>query len=247
MEERRQSKQREVAKGRSFDDLVDEQGLLKDTIGEAKTTAAQPNVEEEGLRKRTTEALGAAMGAETANPFADEMHADFSSPETSNATKSLTQPSRESTATVQASSPASPPAVESRPEQPRLLIDTEEASNHSAEQLLDVTPTTSASSARTFIDAPQPSNYWSVNEWAESTSPSFYSPPQSEGAGHALRNSSDEGVETAMSDVGSGDDVGRASQLGSESDMDVMSEVAGGVSTPGSWTDVGSVVSEDGQ
>ena len=248
-ENRRRSKQYKATKGKSFDDIVDEQGLLKkEATDEATTTAAQPNSEAEGLRKRNTETQGIAMGATLANPFSDEMHPNIFFTSSPIVPEDPIQRSRESTATLQTSPPI-PPKIPLHAEQHPLLINTEETSNHLSEQLIDLTPPTNNSVPQSdhYFEAPQPSNYWSVNEWAESTSPSFYSPPQSEATGQRLQNGTDEGIETAMSDAGSGEDVGRMSQIGDDSDVDAMSEIGGGVSTPGSWTDVGSVVSEDGQ
>lgn len=141
-------------------------------------------------------------------------------------------------------SPVSPP-IPSKPaayDPQRLLIDTEELSNHPSEQLLDLTPTTSASSAVADLaelnENRQASSYWSVQEWARNSAPpDFYSPPQSEAAGsQQQRENSTEGSRT-----GTGE---HASQMGSEN-LDVVSDDERGISTPGSWTEVGSQVSED--
>ena len=158
--------------------------------------------------------------------------------------------------------PMSPP-VPPKPAayQPQALLintDTETLSNHPSEQLVDLTPTTSAAPS-SFADDPasltpnethdrqtSPANsYWSVNEWAmqHSGPAAFYSPPQSEAVGPAPND-----LERAMSEMMEGSQAGsgeHASQAGTE-DMDVLSDDDGpGISTPGSWTDVGSQVSED--
>lgn len=238
MEERRKSRQDSSDKAKSFDDLVDKDGTLKrEEEAAARTTAAEPQAEASGLHKRRTEMAGAALGSTLANPFADETHTDSYPIAPDN---NPNQHSRSSTATLPAADlpPPVPPKLPLHPPQPqpqpRLLIDTEDTSTHPSEQLIDLTPTTSASSAASAAADPEshhPSNYWSVHEWAENTAPSFYSPPQSE-AGSRHENSSQ----------GTGE---HASQAGSESDMDVVSEVGEGVRTPGSWTEVGSVVSEE--
>ena len=104
--------------------------------------------------------------------------------------------------------------------------------------------------------SPANNSYWSVDEWAQQHSvpgpEAFYSPPQTEARGGDLTRAD---LERAMSEmmmssenasmVGDGE---RVSQMGSvggggwDSDMD---DDGPGISTPGSWTDVGSTVSED--
>ena len=223
MEERRRSKRGGTCRATTFDDFVDKNGSLRKEAGEATTTAAETQAGEASLRNRNAEISGATLGAAVANPFGDEMHSDFSLADQQ--LDQTTPPSRESTATVEA--PPSPQAAT-----PNLRISTsDQASNHPSEQLLDLTPTTSASSTSHLADLP--SNYWSVPEWTESTLSPFYSPPHSESAGEAA------GLDAQ---VGATDN---ASQAGSESDLDLVSEIGEGTSTPGSWTEVGSVVSED--
>ncbi|MCJ1405156.1 hypothetical protein MMC11_008382 [Xylographa trunciseda] len=242
MEERRRARSGQASRGMSFDDLVDEEGRLKkETEHEANTTAAETNANDAGLRKRTAvvseEILGTAMGAMLADPFADEKHMDFPMQDASTSREDPQQ-SRESTATLPGSLPAaSPPAPQQEYQQ--LLLDTEVASNHPSELLVDLTPTTSNSSAHNDLselstETPQQMKYFSVNEWAEASTASFYSPPQSE-AGHH------EGGEdaTAASDAGTGEHVENMS------DVDMVSDVGEGSYTPSSWTEVGSVVSEE--
>ena len=255
MEERRRSKQATKEKAKSFDDLVDKDGALKVEETTAISSAAEAQPEEPGLRHRYTESRAAALGSAYADPFADEMGVPILDATPSPQEQKPDLISRSSTPTLPASSPspsilcdslASPPIPPKpaayRPQ--RLLIDTDEVSNHPSEQLLDLTPTTSASSAAVDLaelnDDPRPSrsNYWSVTEWAQNSAPAFYSPPQSEAA-----SGIEERVENQIggSHAGTGE---HASQFGSE-DMDVMSEDEARVSTPGSWTEVGSHVSED--
>lgn len=243
MEERRKAKSGETSRGSSFDDLVDEEGRLKrEAKSVAKTTAADTVVHDDGLRKRNTvvteEALGMAMGAMMADPFADEKHMDFETQKPSNATDATIPQSRESTNTLSSSPPASIPVTPQQAEQ-QLLINTEVASNHPSELLVDLTPTTSNSSAHDDLselssEVPQQLNYFSVNEWAENSTASFYSPPHSE-AGHEERRAGAEGV----SDAGTGE------HAEGMSDVDIVSEAGDGIYTPSSWTEVGSVVSEE--
>ncbi|KAL8929230.1 MAG: hypothetical protein Q9208_001313 [Pyrenodesmia sp. 3 TL-2023] len=147
------------------------------------------------------------------------------------------------------------PKFPSENKQPRLLVDTDDISNHPSEALLDLTPTTSASSVPADFSEinnhSHPSNhsdpdFWSVHEWAENNSgpARFYTPPRSEVAAGEPDEDRDDSRSSSgdiTSETGKGE---RISRTGSVSDMSVMSEV-GGISTPGSWTEVGSQVSED--
>lgn len=255
MEERRRSKQATAGKAKSFDDLVDKDGALKVEETTASSSAAEVQSEESGLRHRHTESRAAALGSAYADPFADEMGVSMidappspqeQKPDPISRSSTPTHPTLSASPPTFRDSPASPP-VPPKPAayQPqRLLIDTDEVSNHPSEQLLDLTPTTSASSAAADLAElnhdPQlsRSNYWSVNEWAQNGALAFYSPPQSEAAG---------GIEERLENHTDGSHAGtgeHASQIGSE-DMDVMSDDEARVSTPGSWTEVGSQVSDD--
>lgn len=228
MEEKRKSKKEEVVMSQSFDDLVDKNGILLDEKAAARTTAAELETPESGLRKRTLENNGVGLDDATDNPFADEMHAEL-------------HDSRPSTPII----PTSPAPSHLTPNtQPALLVDTDSASNHPSEALIDLTPTTSASSGfhadLSTLSANTPQsfpNHWSVHEWAENnTSPGSASPPQPERA--VL-----EAEEAWRADAPVTRE--RLGRTGSENGLDVWSEVGDRVSTPGSWTEVGSVVSED--
>ncbi|KAI4243876.1 MAG: hypothetical protein L6R40_003258 [Gallowayella cf. fulva] len=276
MEERRRAQQASSAKSKSFDDLVDAEGKLKHDTVEATTSATEPHTEQTGLRNRNIEAQGLAAGTAFADPFADEAYAgDLPSATAPILTSS--QCSRSSSTATLPASPAPPPVPPKEPldhvpsdpasqshQQPRLLIDTDAISNHPSEALVDLTPTTSASSIAADLSEldhqshpshHSQSNFWSVHEWAENSSAPahFYTPPRSEAAvGEENRNRADERSSNGdeRSEIGSGERISRAgsgeriSRAGSVSDMDVMSQISG-VSTPGSWTELGSQVSED--
>ena len=254
MEERRRSKQAAQGKAKSFDDMVDKDGALKVEEMTATSSVADAQPEQSGLRHRHTESRGVALGSTYANPFADEMGLPIVDTHPSPQEPMPDPISRSSTPTHPTFS-ASPPTLREDTASPpvppkpaayqpqRLLIDTDEMSNHPSEQLLDLTPTTSASSAAVDLaeldDDPQPSrsNYWSVDEWAQNGAPAFYSPPQSGAAGNIHKRMENRSKKSAA-DTGE-----HASQFGSE-DMDVMSDDGARISTPGSWTEVGSQVSE---
>ena len=235
MEERRRAKAGEKVRGMSFNDLVDDEGKLKREVEKAaNTTAAETATEDEGLRRRNTEARAAAMGSTMADPFADEMHMDFHTEDTPAQTDASAQKSRESTITLLGAARSESPTQQQQ--QLSMLIDTEAASNHPSELLVDLTPTTSASSAHNNLselnnDSHQQINYYSVNEWAENSSTSFYSPPQSETG--------------RTDDIAMVSDAGTGEHVENMSDVDMVSEIEEGTNTPGSWTEVGSVVSEE--
>ena len=151
--------------------------------------------------------------------------------------------SRSSTPTLPKSPPVPPKPAAYQPQ--RLLIDTDEVSNHPSEHLVDLTPTTSASSAATDLaelDQGERSrslnSYLSVNEWAQNQSAqSTRSPPQS--LAEMPQSERDLSVDGSVADTAE-----HVSQVGTE-DADVMSEFGEGISTPGTWTEVGSELSED--
>lgn len=257
LEERRRAKR---GSARSFDDLVDKDGVLRNEPG-SQTTARETHPGPSEMRKRNIEIQGAAMGATLANPFADEIPMEFYPAEENHTS---TPHSLASTPTL--GSPVPPMLT---PGTPRTLhLDTDELSNHPSEQLVDLTPTTSASASAPMSphhedlaslsplspstvegdeeDEASPPAPWSmsINEWAEGNA-SFYSAPQSQSshtdsAAVATEDLASNGGQITPTISESGEHV---SQIGSE-DMDVLSDF-GGISTPGTWTEVGSVVSDD--
>ena len=236
MEEKRRAKYGHSKRAKSFDDLVDDQGRLKVPNDVAKSTSTDSKSQEENLKHRMTEAKGAANGAAMANPFAGEMHMDFEPIQTPITIEAETE-QPQSPGTVM---PDLPPDYTPQ-EQPNLALDTDAVSSHPSELLVDLTPTTSRASNHSddlselaYEQPPQPT-FYSVNEWAEHSSASFYSPPQSETADHRTPGT----VRTAPSS-----EAGTGELVEDVSDGDVVSEVGDGMSTPESWTEVGSQVSE---
>ncbi|KAK4697356.1 hypothetical protein P7C71_g700, partial [Lecanoromycetidae sp. Uapishka_2] len=269
LEERRRSKRSSQGKT-SFNDLVDKDGSLKVANTSAMTTAAESPLET-GLRNRHADSQAAAQGSAFSNPFSDETgigaptieddipqadaetlptrppkieETEAFSPLTLRGDTEEKSPSP-STTPLLYESPTSPP-IPPKPAAYRsqhLLIDTDEVSNHPSESLLDLTPTTSTSSAAVDLNElnnnlhPSQSSYWSVNEWAESQAASFYSPPRSEVV--ARENTMDN--QNERSEAGSGE---HASQAGTE-EVEILSDDGAGIITPSSWTEVGSQVSEE--
>ena len=226
-----------------FDDLVDKDGALRPEENNAATTSAvQPQTEEAGLRHRVTESKAAALGSSFANPFADESLLEHSEHLQEQTTRQESL-SRSTTPTMPASPPVPPKPAAYQPQ--RLLIDTDDISNHPSEQLVNLTPTTSASSAAADLaeldqgESHQSlSSYMSVNEWAQNQSVQSLRSP----ALHMAETSHHEA--NVSTDVSVADSAEHVSQAGTE-DMDVVSDFGEGINTPGTWTEVGSQVSED--
>lgn len=212
--------------------------------GGASTTAAdiKPQMEDQALRKRNTETDAAALGSALANPFADELHAEFS-----HRTENDTPPpstTRSSTPTL----PNSP--VKERSDHNTLIpleLEAEVISNHSSEALIDLTPTTTHSSAAHagFPELSFPSsshrNPWSVHEWAENTSSAFYSASSGEQP-NQVTNGSD--VES-LNGVEAESDAESLIRVGTNSDVRSEDSFGTGTRTPGSWSEIGSVLSEE--
>jgi len=239
MEEKRRSKsgeQSEKVRGMSFDDLVDREGKLKEAEDAAKTTALEAG----GLRHRNIEA------ASLADPFSDEKHAlmDFSGQNTTRETTML---------------PNSP----SQHPRPDLLIDTSSPAPLTSDQPLDRTPialsppkhspshtpsihTPTSPVATPNPHQPQTDTYLPINEWAENST-SFYSPPRSVQGETVQQGQGINGIDLAGLEAGMEELVNMSDAAMSDMDVDMVSEVGEGKgrSTPGSWTEVGSVVSGD--
>lgn len=239
LEEKRRSQQGASKKAKSFDDLVDKDGALKTNETTASSTAAEPQVVESGLRYRHPQSQPVAMGSAFANPFADEMSVE--SPQT----LERDSPPRSRTPTMlsSSSSPPVPPKPAAYQAQ-RLLTDTDEISNHPSEQLLDLTPTTSASSVNNDlaelgeVRQPSQSSFWSVNEWTQQGEPQgLFTLPHTE-----IVHAGEETENGAMDSHNGGEE--HQSQVDSE-DLDMMSDDGARINTPGSWTEVGSQISED--
>ncbi|MCJ1309525.1 hypothetical protein MMC25_003185 [Agyrium rufum] len=253
MEERRKSQQNK-SRTRSFDDLVDQEGRLKQgEKEEATATASEIKPAEDTLRKRNVESTGIARGTTFANPFEDEVAlVDLHPVEHSESSESLLPTRENASPDTSVQSPATLPQRSMSPTN-HLHLNTETASHHPSEQLVDLTPTESTFSQNhedlAGLDLPRtpsphdlpepspqeastlhPADYFSVNEWAENTSASFYTPPQSE-ANH--------------SNVAQDHASEERNQWEAGSDVDFISDVSDGGLTPSSWTEVGSVVSDD--
>lgn len=251
--------QRTPTRGASFDDF-----LQQDETAESGTFIYNSSAEVRGgiedglLRRRMQGVRGLDTGAAFANPFGDENHIELEeqhatdarlmSPERSEISsedlygvEDYPRPSRESTRTLVQEPVAEESLVdvsESTPQPtPEPALESYESSYMTADQ-----------------DEPE-SAYASIHAWAENSHhASFYSPlPVTPQAPLSVYSEPEmlSGQATPTTDsaslAGSGEDIGHdnASSIDGEGRRyDIMSEDGEVIHTPGSWTEVGSVVSD---
>ncbi|KAF1992229.1 hypothetical protein K402DRAFT_387888 [Aulographum hederae CBS 113979] len=250
-------------RNRNFSDIVGSDGMLR-TTSETAEASGSTNTAAEGLRNRSNNAV--LRGASFANPFADEMGGDADVLfDTRDGAKTPTG-SRETTATVAAEDPPiSPPVtlpVTTLEQEMSVLLQQEALDSaqwgdsfHSAASDAGSDPFTSLHA----LDTGSPDTLPAESPDTPSTPRNLddpLTPSQSDG-------DFEDGYLTAGSVVGTqASDVGIISSNPSESgemDVDMMSETGestastdsfsevgsrAGVSTPGSWSEIGS---DDGQ
>ncbi|KAI9765359.1 MAG: hypothetical protein M1840_007439 [Geoglossum simile] len=236
----------------SFDDFLSQDVEKRGTYTIRSTSVAHSD-SEEGLKRRSEGVRGLERGGAFANPFADPIGEEEASQVLFDATlmgasrESLHNErtedipllrTRESTATL----PAEP------------IGEAQSPPTNAAPPLLDLSGSNTDTSSP---DAPaqpfQPSAYWSVvHEWAENTSPSYYhdassgqpeqqDEPQPQPQPQQYLDAPNGNVNNSITSsppTSSGEAIHFHA-----SDDDTMSDV-GGTSTAGSWTEVGSEVSE---
>lgn len=245
-------------RGRSFDDFLEE-----DKTAESGTyvynTGAQANPEPQlGLRNRGVRGLD--LGSIYANPFSDEQAFEA---ETQRAIEeSLMSPDAserlEVMSDLYSASDAPRPPQNNNTYTPiaEQLIDISEPVPDppvSYPSIEDLNPSTSFANMAERDD----SAYASIHAWSDNTTRSFYAPPVAAAAADAAPGSplfsdppesvpGDLTPTDSMSLAGSSAEEVWAPRSGATSEGgDVMSVDGEGVSTPGSWTEVGSVVSEN--
>lgn len=247
-------------RGSSFDDFLQEDHNAEKGAYVYNTGADYNGQAEEGLRQRGVRGLN--RGSVYANPFGDEhgiemdeqraIDASLISPEPSEKFEVMSdlysaneepQPTRETTATTA-----------------EQLIDTSEPVPDPPTSFPDEEIMTTGSANYTNMAPRDDTPFASIHAWADSTN--FYSPlPETPRALSPVRDqvrpSSPTFSDPDISVPGSGEATPAdsasvadsteevwAPRSGATSDDDVMS-VDEGISTPGSWTEVGSVVSEN--
>lgn len=258
LEEKRKLQKEESGKVQTFDDLVNKDGTLLNEKDAAVTTAAELGTSEPNLRKRYPEPGGAVVvgTGRTSEPNFEKPNLEPEAPGIVD-TASANQLTGESTAEVRRYSQSSTPTLASSPlpstpiptRQQPLQIDTETNSIHPSEALIDLTPTASFSSTAEpelfsfshHSSQTPPQSHRSVHEWAENSTgvAVFYSSLQSQNA---------DAIETDDPWASNASEAGDAvSSLhgGSERGVDSWSDVGEPCATPDSWTEAGSVTSED--
>ncbi|KAI9783801.1 MAG: hypothetical protein M1839_003137 [Geoglossum umbratile] len=239
----------------SFDDFLSQDAEKRGTYTIRNTSVAHPD-HEEGLRRRSEGVRGLERGGAFANPFADPIGEEEASQVLFDAT--LMGASHESLHNEKAEDTSLPQTRESTATLPaEPVVEAQSPLANTPAPLLDLSASnTDTSSPDTPAQPFQPSAYWSVvHEWAENTSPSYYhdaNPGQQEQhSEHQPQPPPQQHLEVPNNDAnnsiassppslaGSGEEI----HFHEASDDDVMSD-AGGASTAGSWTEVGSEVSE---
>jgi hypothetical protein len=248
-----------TSRGSSFDDF-----LQVDHTAEKGTyvynTGADVNREaEEGLRQRGVRGLN--RGSVYANPFADENNIDVDEQRAIDASLMSPEPSEQSE-DLYCASPLPAKSREITATMEEQLVDTSDAvpdppvSYPTMEDLHD-------SLNFTNMSAHEDSAYASIHAWADNANNSFYSPlpatpravtPQPQETvpipSSPVFSDPPESVPgditptDSMSIADSGENVW-APRSGATSEADVMSVDGDGIATPDSWTEVGSVVSEN--
>ncbi|CAG8978327.1 hypothetical protein HYALB_00005913 [Hymenoscyphus albidus] len=250
------------SRGSSFDDF-----LQQDHTAEKGTyvynTGAEVHAEsDEGLRNRGAGVRGLNRGSIYANPFGDEHHIDFEEQRAIDASLMAPEVSERYETMSDLYSASDVPVPHTRETTATIaeqLIDTSEpvddlpVSTPSAEMIEE---------SYNFANMSQrdESAYASIHAWADNATSSFYSPlPSTPRAGSPLPQHevvpgsptfSDPAISVpgdltpTMSLAGSGEEIW-APRSGATSEADMMSVDGDDIITPGSWTEVGSEVSEN--
>lgn len=258
------------SRGSSFEDFLQEDpNAEKGTTFVYNTGADAGNGQEEGLRNRGSAASGVRglqRGSVWANPFGDEHNIDMDEQRAIDASLMSPDASEKYEVLSEGLYSANEDHI-SPPDQTmaELLIDTTVP-----EPLMTLPQTTYEEPEWSHQDLRSAeeveSAFASIHAWADNANNSFYSPlpttpralspipamqlatPGSPTLSDPLVSVPAEGGDAtptdSMSLAGSGDEVW-APRSGATSDADVLSVDGDGISTPGTWTEVGSVVSEN--
>lgn len=258
----KQSGGKNRSRGSSFDDFLREDPTAEKGTFIYNTSADVHGESEEGiLRRRKQGVRGLDRSAAFANPFADENGIEMDeqratdksliSPEHSDLSEDLYGASDDGRTTRDSSKTVSH-------EQEQQLIDISEPTCASAlpelvaepvsYPAIQELPTNSYHADAYLTGQDNESAFASIHAWADTSEhASFYSPLPTTPAAPMSVVSEPEEIDGQVTPTdtaslaGSGEDVGRED---ASSVDDVMSEEGDGVHTPGSWTEVGSVISE---
>lgn len=266
---------RSSSRSTTFDDFMQEDRSAERGTLVFNTGASPWNDEQQGLvRRRGAEGVRGLNASAIANPFGDEWgiemddHVgmqtephplapghDESMSDIYDATPVL---ARSTIAKSQTLSPQSKPVV------PEILFDFD-SQTRSESATVDHDYKTPAVSVRNETVAPELADddymtagqedrteqdvYASVQAWAHASNTGFYSPlPESPASPLSEPELISEGGRTptdSISLAGSGEDIGNDTASSSADDFDVESEDGDGIATPNSWSEIGSVVSDE--
>merc|ERR1711939_1063583 len=245
------------SRGSSFDDFLQEDTTAEKGTYVYNTGADVRGDAEEGLRNRNVRGLN--RGSFYANPFSDEHNIDAD--EQRAVDSSLMSPEESEKVEVMSD-------LYSANEEPK---ETRQTTATIAEQLIDTSdavpdPPVSypmmEDTDYTNMAPRDDSAYASIHAWADNANNSFYSPlpatprsasprleivpgsPTFSDPDISVPGSGEATPTDSASLAGSGEEVW-APRSGATSEADVMSVDGEGISTPGSWTEVGSEVSEN--
>ncbi|CAL3969982.1 unnamed protein product [Diplocarpon coronariae] len=251
------------SRGSSFDDFLQEDHTAEKGTYVYKTGADIGGKAEEGLRQRGIRGLDRTSFY--VNPFADENGTDVA--EQRALDSSLMSPGESERDEVMSDVHSAPKSSrESRQSTVTIAekaVDTSEAAPHPPVAHVEepMVADNSNNAMMTVIERDD-NAYASIHAWADNANSSFYSPlpvtPRSASPRNGFRSGSSAFSDPDVSSPGkghatptdsasvadSGEDVW-APHSGATSDADVMSIDGDGIATPGSWTEVGSEVSEN--
>lgn len=257
LEEKRKLQREESARVQTFDDLVNKDGTLLSEKDAAVTTAAELGTSEPNLRKRHPDPQGPVVVStgETSESTIRKQNPELEGPvvDIASATQvneesifEVHKHSRSSTPTLAPSPPPSTP-IPARPQ--TLHVDMETPSINPSEAVIDLTPTKSSASAEEpelfsfshHSSQTPPQSRRSVHEWAENNTGAavFYSSLQSQNA--AVIEVEDPWV----TNTSEAENAISSRHGGSDREIDSWSDIGDPCATPDSWTEAGSVTSED--
>jgi hypothetical protein len=236
-------------RGPSFDDFLQEDKTA-DRGTYVYNTGADVNHEPEvGLRNRGVRGLD--LGSIYSNPFSDEqafeaetqraIEASLMSPDASERMEVMSDLYTASEA-PRPSHRVSAPIAEQ-------LIDVSEPVPHPPVSYPTMEDLHSSSNFANMAERDN-SAFASINAWSDNTTHSFYASPPQAVPGSPLFSDPPESVPGELTPTDSVSLAGSAEEVwhprsGATSEGDIMSVGSEGMSTPGSWTEVGSVVSEN--
>ena len=261
MEKENKAQRPATNRGSSFDDFLEpDKNAGSGTF--VYNTGADVNQEQQGLRSRGG-VRGLNRSSVYANPFADENHIDWEEQRAIDASLMSPEASERFEVMSEGLYSANDGPAPSRPTISQSLATVKDIENIATvpDPPISYPTDEDMEQSRNFVNmAPRDDPaFASIHAWADNADNSFYSPlpvtrtasPQPEAA--APESPFDDPPESVPGDVTptySSSIAGSTAEIwaprsGATSEGDVMSVDGDGISTPGSWTEVGSVVSDN--